>query len=366
MKSKLTRRQITLALAALSLGILVGTCVYVAFASERVYEKAARAHHAEPPLGQTALRQYDAAIRRDETRRPAAMLQKATILDHGILQGPEPVLPDPSAAIGYYRQVAVMGVPRDRALARDRLVELGDRVFVNPPPRRQMPVAPQVPPPAFQAADIVELRIARGEPADVGAAAGPRSDSQNVHDSSVVRAVKAAVDRMGPSPVSLETTLVDVRRALEGDEHGLKGLDLIETNTVPLAALKMTEVDVLRRVWGRIQAEPEEARRTDMANMLKLRLKECGQEASCASGRVARVVDALSTFDEKVQLRPLWALRQEMLAKAGALRAQRSDDNARPFAEVLREQFTRDYVTTGLVTANVLDAELASWGQDLD
>lgn len=358
----MNRRTTTLLLIGLSLGILVASTVYVAM-SEGALETAERAHHAEPPLGQTALKSYQKALdhRRQDSRRPRAMLNVATILDHGILQGPEPVLPDPDVAIGYYRQVAVMGSAREQAQARDRLIELGDRVFVNPPPRRHHPIQPPPPPVAAmrEAADVRELNGDRE-------AEGPRSDSQNVHESHLVKSVKVALDRLGPSPISLEKTAVEVRKFLENDEDALKGLDLLEKNTVPLTSLKMTEAEVLRRVWGRIEGEGDDTIKENMKTMLKLRLGECGKESSCASGRVARVVDALSTFDDAVKLRPLWALRQEMLAKAAVLRNQRSEDETQPLAEVLRDVFKRDYVNKGLITMNVLNAELASWGADLD
>jgi hypothetical protein len=318
--------------------------------SKSPYDRAQVAHHAEPPLAETALRQYDKALLNDgPVRRTDALLQKATILDHGILQGPEPVQPDRVSAIGFYRQVAVLGSPREQALARDRLIELDDRVFENPPPRRQYVVAV----------------VAPREAAPSGGDDGPRSDSQNVHDSSVVKSVKSALDRLSPSPMSMETTLVEVRKSLASDEDALKGLDLMEKNTHPLTALKMTEVEVLRKIWGRIQTEQDETKRQDMSNMLKQRLQECGKDASCASGRVARVVDSLSTFDDVVNLRPLWAMRQEMLAKASVLRNHVDETSGASLSDVLRKEFTKDYVDTGLMTANVLEAELVSWGQDL-
>lgn len=319
------------------------------------YDRAQVAHHAEPPLAETALRQYDKALLNDEpVRRTNALLQKATILDHGILQGPEPVQPDRVSAIGFYRQVAVLGSPREQALARDRLIELDDRVLENPPPRRQYVAA-------NMAADVAQVQAVPREHD------GPRSDSQNVHDSSVVKSVKSALDHLPPSPISMETTLVEVRKAFASDDDALKGLDLMEKNTHPVTALKMTEVDVLRKIWGRIQSEQDETKRNNMIIMLKQRVHECGKDASCASGRVARVVDSLSTFDDVVKLRPLWALRQEMLAKASVLRDRlvKGSSSDSSLSEVLREEFTKDYVDTGLMTSNVLEAELVSWGDDL-
>lgn len=358
------RRTTTLLLVGLSLGILVTYAMYVA-TLEGAFEKAERAHHAEPPLGQTALNSYQKVLhqsRQDQRRRPQAMLNVATILDHGILQGPEPVMPDRDVAVGYYRQVAVMGSAREQAAARDRLIELGDRVFVNPPPRQHHPALIHPPPVVVAARAAADVRALENNGQD----AGPRSDSQNVHESHLVKSVKVALDRLGPSPISMENTALEVRSFLENDENALKGLDLMETNTIPLTALKMTEAEVLRRVWGRIASESDESRRDDMKTMLRLRLEECGKESSCASGRVARVVDTLSTFDDAVKLRPLWALRQEMLAKAAALRNQRQEGETQPFVDVLRDVFTRDYVHTGLISSNVLDAELTSWGSDLE
>ena len=333
------------------LGLLVSFVCYKAAAfvpREDPLELAERfLHEEEVPRAQTAMVYYEKALAQGDTR---ALLPTARIMDHGVPQGPEPVAANPYLAIDFYRKVAVLGTLREQAVARDRLVELGDQALELPPPRRQRPPAPQ-----------------GALPKNDG---GPRSDAQNVHDSTVVRSVKVALDKLPPSSISMEDTLRQVREALGEDEDALRGLDLMERNTQPLSALKMKETDVLRKVWGFVQAEADEERKKDMETMLKLRLRETGAEASCASGRVSRVVDALSTFHESVNLRPMWALRQEMLAKAARLREEHPEateeaGSARPFKEVLRETFRKDYVETGLATATVVDAELASWGDDL-
>jgi hypothetical protein len=94
--------------------------------------------------------------------------------------------------------------------------------------------------------------------------------------------------------------------------------------------------------------------------MLVNRLTECADEAACASGRVARVVDALSTFDERVVLKPGWVLRQEWMDKASSLR--RSYSGSAPFGEYLRTVLTKEYVDTGLCSRSALTEELDSWG----
>ena len=101
-------------------------------------QRAQDAHHAEPPLGQTALRHYTESM--DTAPNTTAILEMAAIYDHGIYQGPEPVLPSPDQALELYREVAVVGAVVERELARERIVEIArdrERVFHNPPPRRQ-------------------------------------------------------------------------------------------------------------------------------------------------------------------------------------------------------------------------------------
>lgn len=302
-------------------------------------ENARRLHHSEPPMAQSAIREYHRAAQQGN---PNAMYPVATIYDHGVYQGSQPVRPNRAMAIGYYRQVAVLGSATERALARDRLDELGDRVFVNPPPRALAVQSPPSPPPDPQL---------------------PRSDSQNVHDSSVVRSIKAILSKIPYSPLSTEDTLKQVRTSLGQNEDAIKGLDLMERNFHPLSALNMTEVDALRKVWGRIHTEPDPGQKENMKEMLGKRLQECGEETSCASGRVARVVDSLSTFDDHVHLRPLWALRQEMMAKASVMQTQRlPDTDSGSFKDALKRKFHQDYVQTGLMTSNVLESELEQWG----
>lgn len=336
-------------LVVVFVAVVVGR-FYLCYLDRRTsLERAQDAHHAEPPLGQTALRHYAESM--NNAPNTTAILEMAAIYDHGIYQGPEPVTPSPDKALELYREVAVVGAVVERELARERIVEIArdrPRVFRNPPPRQQHVVIVPLEEPPRTDVEIIE---------NVNRA--PRSDSQNVHDSSVVKSVKASLQKLGPSSLSMEQTLVNVRLALSDNADALKGLDLMECNTIPVSSLEMREVDVLRKVWGRIEREPDSEQKENMRDMMIGRIAECGKEASCASGRVARVVDSLATFDDAVSLRPLWALRQEMMAKAGVLQSEESEISLQ---KRLHDEFTKDYVETGLMTSEVMEAELSSWG----
>jgi len=194
----------------------------------------------------------------------------AAIYDHGIYQGDEPVMPSADQAIALYRRVEVVGAPVERELARERIVEIArrdiPRFFENADPVRQRVVVLDMP------ADVPRTDVHILE--NVNRA--PRSDSQNVHDSSVVKSVKASLEKLGPSGLSMEQTLVTVRHSLAENEDALKGLDLMEKNTLPVSSLEMREVEVLRKVWGRIDMEADPLQKENMREMLVGRLAECG------------------------------------------------------------------------------------------
>ena len=316
-------------------------------------EVAHQAHHAEPPKAKTAVRAYTRAAHRGQTQ---ALLPMARILHHGLPQGPEPVEPNPRVALDLYLQAALWGDLREQAMARDMMRQLPfpEPLPLPPPPRRQhVPTAP---------------RIRRLEPIQ-GRRVAVHSDSQNVHDTTIVKSIRKAVDTL-EVPSSQHNASEDLRSLLSGWKHeqirqdALQGLELMERNTIPLSAMDMTEVQILGRVWKRILDEQDPSTRQDMTNMLVERLAESGREASCASGRVARVVDSLSTFDERIRLKPTWVLRKEMLDRASVL-FKNNKDSQQPFVETLRKDFYKDYVDTGIASKAIVDAELAEWGSSL-
>jgi hypothetical protein len=143
----------------------------------------------------------------------------------------------------------------------------------------------------------------------------------------------------------------------------LSTLNTMERNTEPLSALNMTEADVLHRVWS-VTTQAGEEEKKDRMRLLAERMAEGQDENSCASGRVARAVDALSVFDDRVVLRPQWALRRELLDKAAVIAKQ--PKNNLPLLEKLRQVFRQDYVDPGLVTDTQLDAELNEWGASIE
>lgn len=190
-----------------------------------------------------------------------------------------------------------------------------------------------------------------------------RSDNQNVHDSVLIRHLGACLDNL-PKPTQTSSQAVkEIRDFLnqQGESplclRALQTLDTMERNTTPLSSLKLKEVDVLNTIWGMVEKHSD---RDTRRQVLVERLAESSEEGSCATGRVARVVDSLSGVDDRVVLKPTWALRRELLDKAAVM--AREHDGSQPLVDKLRSVFTKEYVDTGLVPAARLKAEIDEWG----
>jgi hypothetical protein len=224
------------------------------------------------------------------------------------------------------------------------------RPVVIRPPLPQLVLPPPQPP---------RRRLQQQQPVTV---TGPRSDAQNTHDSVLVAHLRKAVHALPQPTVDIAPSLASLRAFLKdrGATLAMGTLDTMERNDMPVMSLGMKETDVLHRVWQETKGHP------DRETMLVQRLTECSDEAACASGRVARVVDTLSTFDERVVLKPGWALRQEWMDKASVLRsAYSSSSSSVPFSTHLRDVLTKEYVDTGLCTRSALTKELDAWGECL-
>lgn len=186
-----------------------------------------------------------------------------------------------------------------------------------------------------------------------------RADPQNVHDTVFVRHLSTAYNRLPEATVTPAEALSWARRVIP--EH-TAALDAIASNPIPLSALSVTEAQVLARVVSRILSETDPDKRKDLESSLRWQLQDIATAPTCASGRVARVLDTLSGLDDAVTLRPTWALRRELLDRASVLSSAQPHLEGEELRRALRDAFLKEYVSTGLCTQAWLDGELSSWG----
>lgn len=224
------------------------------------------------------------------------------------------------------------------------------------------------------------------------------SDAHNTHDTGVTRTVKASIDKLRGSIVgSVQDPAVvvrDVRALIEAADvsddkrdKAIQALDAIERNNATLTSTDMSEVELLSLVWTRIghpdNAENVGALRDNLVDELSEAI-EHGRPV-CATGRFTRILDSLNGVDALVNVKPKWALSQEMINKAGAMFKDKvaslaDDDRAamdaldptpeqqaayeRVMAEVKRDiqrSFDAEYVQTGIMTEEALAVETSKW-----
>lgn len=189
------------------------------------------------------------------------------------------------------------------------------------------------------------------------------SDSQNTHDSAVVRSVAASLKQISSSTGdrsvqdSIKEIHQEIQQRFEGKERSemIVLLERMGKNQVFLDAFDAREGEVLHRVW--LASRKDDNRR----DMFFTKLREIQKENPCTVGRVARLVDSLNGLDERIQIKPAWVLRQEWLHRASKEYATYTDEKV-PFSSHMKSLLRKEYVDQGLATDKMLSEEIDSWG----
>lgn len=219
------------------------------------------------------------------------------------------------------------------------------------------------------------------------------NDMHNTHNSQVVSTVALSLKRLQddtPLQYSPAQSLAQVRNTIaarprcDKRDDALKSLDAIERNIIPLTAVGMTESEALNVIWNRIHTESFEASRGDLIDILYDQLADMQAHGSpvCATGRLERIVDTLSTFDDNVAIKPTYVITEEMMNKANQLRSvvldKYNDDQAHrkqldmglapdqdkvdtEVRDTIRQMLHKDYVDSGILTEDKFDSELDKW-----
>ena len=217
-----------------------------------------------------------------------------------------------------------------------------------------------------------------------------RGDSQNVHDSSVLKTVRESVQRLQqntPIEKELHTTVREVRNYIElqGDSDkkrdALKTLDKIEKDGgVHLTSANDSELNALNLVWNRIN---KSAMKDNLKDILFQELAGAVEHGSvvCSTGRYTRIVNTLNGVDSVVQIQPKWAVQQHILNNALAIKKRLENSMGAEYKkaieaiepnkeeEVLLEEFkeiylnelrkeTQEFVWNGAMLGEDVEAEI--------
>ena len=281
------------------------------------------------------------------------------------------------------------GILKDNMFAPFYEVEEQERIIPNPPAEEfELTIPVNLIVIDDDDRDVLGIHLTRNEEGEVMVT--KPSDTQNVHDSTIVQSLKKSVLRLQeavagtPSP---RKSNEDVRETimkcndvpLPIRERAVRVLKETEANNQRIGSLGMSEGEVLNLVYDRIhQFDHNEPLRQSMLENLVREMAE-GEERGnvvCATGRATRYVDSLNGVDDLIDIKPTWAIRELMLSKAAQVRQElEAQTTTQPDQETTANTNTNDelltritstlrneFVDTNQISEERLQAELNEWG----
>lgn len=219
-----------------------------------------------------------------------------------------------------------------------------------------------------------------------------RNDLHNVHDSGVLGTIRRSIQNLQEKTkvnISLPQSLREIRELLRGKAETDKqkdaclALDAVERSFLPLSSTDIREVDALHLVWNRIHDPINQDNKKALQENLIDELSECIEHDKpvCSTGRFTRILDTLNATDPAVQIKPMYALKDEMMGKCAAIRKDMLDslpERERDFVNStnenetqahfetqlknrIRKELQNDYVTKNVLTQQQLDSEVNKW-----
>jgi hypothetical protein len=166
-----------------------------------------------------------------------------------------------------------------------------------------------------------------------------RNDAQNVHDHGVQNMIKKALKNLEENSqpqsklkqLSKEELLKEIGVYIKKHQKDRAYEVFNRMDDTPLSSNNRSEHDALQMVWSRIHEFEDPETRKQLKNQLVNELEDCVENGKivCKTGRFNRIIDTLTGFDEKIDIKPMWAIKQEIGNKASKVR----DDFIKEFPE---------------------------------
>lgn len=215
--------------------------------------------------------------------------------------------------------------------------------------------------------------------------------SQNVHDPQVLSTLSKSLTDIQKTTELTKTTLgafndiknyLDMKLDSDKKCNALKALKAIKSENTVIHKLSMSEMEILRLIWNRINGEQNEDSLNDLKTNLFNSLADMVQSniVVCPTGRAARLCDTLSIIDPEVVIKSKYMIREEMMNKCGVIRRnllESENEHNRKRLESgkhteqaewetrlkksIRDIFYLEYVKTNILSKKEFDEELNSW-----
>lgn len=215
-----------------------------------------------------------------------------------------------------------------------------------------------------------------------------KNDTQNVHDSMVVRTTKTSLDKLannssGNIPQSLEELRQELRR--QNNPHALDAFEKMVSINDYISPFSKSEQEVLHLVWQRINNPVNSDLKKDMTDILVTQLQDCKTQI-CPMGRCSRILQTLEATDKEdiVKIKPQWAINREIqnttskiyqetlesVDEATRITTSLDESDATSeqkilynnfkakFAENFKNKLSEDYLTNGILSEESIKSEV--------
>ncbi len=150
--------------------------------------------------------------------------------------------------------------------------------------------------------------------------------------------------------------------------NAIKALEKIKDNGIKNSSIDMKEMDALNMIYGKINSYTDSELKNNAKENLYEELASMVEYDSvvCSTGRITRIVDTLNGFDDTINIKPLYVIREEMLSKSSSIRnklAEEIGENNPQFQSTLKDrivvELNNDY--KDVLSKDKIDVEINSW-----
>ena len=229
---------------------------------------------------------------------------------------------------------------------------------------------------------------------------GIRNDLHNVHDSVLTKTVKNSIEKLKKDTVmdiDFPTTIQNIKNEIEKypnenvKSQARLALDTIQRNNDTLHSVGMKETELLHLIYNRINSPINVENQQVLKENLINELSECIEfnKPVCTTGRFTRILDTINGVDPEVSIKPKWMIQKELIDKSGALykaKVETLDSQQKAAIESIqmtpeqetvynkiksdiqteiKDKFTEDYVTPGILTQEALTHEIDKFIDDI-
>jgi hypothetical protein len=157
------------------------------------------------------------------------------------------------------------------------------------------------------------------------------NDAQNVHDTSIQSHILNCINRLKEdkyvAKMSLSTNELineikkyifnEYKGAEDKKEKAIISLNKMKKINGQISKLNMTEIDILKLVWNRINNPINAANITNLKDNLVLELADSmidDDNVYCVQGRASRIIQSLECSDAEniINLKPIWIIKEEI------------------------------------------------------